>query len=324
MSNKKNIFTAITLLLVLAISLSACTTKEEGVIAKVNGENIRLDDFNKEYEILKNARVEEYGEEILEKDIEGQPFEEYLKEGLFNMLVDEIIISQDLEKLEIGVTEDEINQQIEMFKESFSAQLEEGADVDAEYTKFLEESGFTEEYLRSTIRREIMIEKHRDDFLDKIHLEDEEIEKYFEENKEGFEKIRLSHILLEDEVAGEKVIAKLEEGTDFATLAATESLDTQTAAQGGDFGGYIRRGDLSNMGLAELEEPAFALEVGKHSEVVESALGLHILYLEEKLTTFDELKNDVIEELKYQKYIDRVTELKESAEVKILDKNFKF
>lgn len=324
MYKTKNKLGIIALLLILTISISACTKKEVGVIAKVNGENILLDNFNKEYEMLKNARVEQYGEEILEKDVEGQPYEEFLKEGLFNMLVNEIIISKDLENLEIGITDEEVNEEISNFKNEYIAQLEEGANGEEEYNNFLEEQGITEEYLKTTLRREMLLNKHREDFLNKTHLEDQDISKYYEEYKGQLEKIRISHILVENEEEGKKVLAKLNEGVEFSALAATESLDSQTAVQGGDFGTYLRKGDFSKMGLEELEEPAFALEVGKHSDLIETSLGLHILYLEEKLVNLEDLKTDVIQELKYQKYIEKIASLQEAAEVKILDKNFKF
>ncbi len=324
MLNKKKTFATISLLIILTLVLSACTKKETGVIAKVNGKNIMLDNFNKEFEVLKNARIEQYGEDVLEKIVEDMPYEEYLKKSLLNMMIDETIVSQDLENLEIGVTDDEVNADLELRKSKFIANSSDPENGEAEYNKYLEEMGFTEEYLRTTIRRELMVVKHKEDFLNKIHLEEKDIEKYYNDNKNELEKIKLSHILVKDNEAGQKVLEKLNAGESFATVAATESLDTQTAAQGGYFGVDLRRGDLGGVGLGQLEEPAFALEVGKYSELIESDFGIHILYLEEKLTTLEDLKTDVINSLKYQKYIEKITQLKEAADVKILDKDFKF
>lgn len=311
---------ALTALLVLSLSLTACGKKEDGVIAKVNGKNIMLEDFNKEFEIVKNIREKEYGDDILEKDIEGKPYKDILREEIFNLHIDEEIISQDLERLEIGITDDQVNEQMELMKKSYIEQL----GGEQEYKDFLEDNGFTEDYLRSTIRRELMVQAHREDFLNKVHLKDEEIDKYYKENKDGLAKLRLSHILVENEEDGQAVLDKLKaEGADFHALAATESIDPQTAEKGGDLG-FVRKGDLKKMGLEELEEPAFKLEEKGHSQLIKSGLGLHILYLEEKLDTEEELKDDVIQSLKYEKYIDKVKELKENADLKVLDKKFKF
>ena len=314
-------FLSLILLMIITISVTACSKGEDGVIAKVNGKDISLEEFNKEFDIIKKARQKEHNDEdILEKDIDGERYGDILKEQIFNMLVDEEIIAQDLEKLEIGVTDDEVEEQLQSFKSSYIEQL----GSEEEYKEFLEENGFTEEYLKVDIRRQLMVQKHRDDFLNKVHLKDEEIEKYYEDNKDGLTKLRLSHILAEDEEKGKAILEKLKkDGADFHAIAATDSVDPQTSEKGGDLG-FVRKGDLQSKGLGELEEPAFALKAGENSDLVETGLGLHILYVEERLETLDELKDDVIQSLKYEKYLDRVKELKEDADLKILDKKFKF
>lgn len=67
--------------------------------------------------------------------------------------------------------------------------------------------------------------------------------------------------------------ARLLAGEDFATVARAESDDTVSARQGGELGGWTRRGTW----VAPFEEAAFAQEVDAIGEVVESTFGYHVI-----------------------------------------------
>lgn len=70
----------------------------------------------------------------------------------------------------------------------------------------------------------------------------------------------------------EEVLAELQEGEDFATLARRHSDDTATRQQGGELG-WFRRGRF----VPEFERMAFALRPGQFSPIVETSFGLHII-----------------------------------------------
>ena len=72
------------------------------------------------------------------------------------------------------------------------------------------------------------------------------------------------------------MLARLEAGEDFATLA-TEASQDSSAAQGGDLG-YFPRGKM----VASFEDAAFALQPGEISGIVESPFGLHIIKVEDR------------------------------------------
>lgn len=84
------------------------------------------------------------------------------------------------------------------------------------------------------------------------------------------------HILVADEATANKVVERLKNGEDFATLAAELSSDTGTAQKGGDLGWFA-----SGAMVPEFETAAFALEKpGDYTTTpVKSQFGYHIIQL---------------------------------------------
>jgi len=91
----------------------------------------------------------------------------------------------------------------------------------------------------------------------------------------GEEEIRASHILLESEEEARQIIARLDQGEDFAELAQEKSTDGSSATSGGDLN-YFNKGQM----VEPFEEAAFALNVGEYSkQPVESPFGWHVIKL---------------------------------------------
>ena len=88
---------------------------------------------------------------------------------------------------------------------------------------------------------------------------------------QGF-KIQVSHILVKTEDEAKSIQSQLLQGADFAQLASQKSVDTVSAAKGGDLGEFSR-GDL----VPEFEQAAFRLRVGEISGVVKTSLGYHLI-----------------------------------------------
>jgi hypothetical protein len=87
------------------------------------------------------------------------------------------------------------------------------------------------------------------------------------------EQVRAQMILVADETTAQDLLAQLQAGADFASLAVQFSLDLSSRAAGGDLG-WFPRGMLT---APELEEAAFALNVGETSGVIQTALGYGIV-----------------------------------------------
>jgi parvulin-like peptidyl-prolyl isomerase len=91
------------------------------------------------------------------------------------------------------------------------------------------------------------------------------------------EQVKARHILVATADEAAALIARLDAGEDFATLAQEASLDTGSGMQGGDLG-WFPRGAM----VPTFEEAAFALEPGQMSDAIQSQYGFHIILLEDK------------------------------------------
>ncbi len=91
------------------------------------------------------------------------------------------------------------------------------------------------------------------------------------------QQVHARHILVATEDQARQVLARLQAGEDFAKVAQEVSLDTGSAANGGDLGWFGR-----GMMVAPFETASFSLEVGQVSEPVQTQYGFHIIELLEK------------------------------------------
>lgn len=93
----------------------------------------------------------------------------------------------------------------------------------------------------------------------------------------AIEQVTARHILVETEEEAQAIIAELDGGADFASLAREHSTDPGSA-NGGELGTF-RRGAM----VPPFENAAFALEPGSYSaEPVATQFGFHVILVEAK------------------------------------------
>jgi peptidyl-prolyl cis-trans isomerase C len=166
----------------------------------------------------------------------------------------------------------------------------------------------------------------RDAYYDKSVREavtDAEAKKVYDEKVAGMkpeEEIHARHILVATKEEAQEIAEKLKKGEDFATLAKEKSKDP--SVEGGDLGFFTRSEMLKPFGDA-----AFALEVNQISEPVETKFGWHIIKVEEKrmrpLPGFDEVKDNIINQLTQQKSKQTLKDLHDTAKIDIVDPEIK-
>jgi len=236
--------------------------KTEGeVVARVNGEAINKDEL---YKLLE----EQYGQEALD------------------LLISEKVLELELEKQNIVVSEEDVQKESNEIIDQYGGQEE----FDAALISY----GYTLDNFKKDIESNLKMKKLLEP---EITITEEEMKAYFDENKETFdvkEQVKASHILVDSEETAQEVRNKLLVAEDFAEMAKEYSTDTSNSELGGELG-FFSRGDM----VAEFENAAFALEIGKISEPIKTEYGYHIIKVEEKkaakAATYEESKAEIKE-----------------------------
>lgn len=294
--------------LLISMVFSACTKDTEGLVAAVNGKDITQEEFDADFEVFKNLYERELGEDVLEQTgQDGVSLGESLKESILEKLIMEKLIAEESEKLQINISDEELKVAVEKSISDMGGQ--------ESFDEFLTNMNLTRDFYEGNLRKELLVDKHKEEFLKTISISDEEAKTFFDENKDASTIVRASHILVATEEEGKAILERLKNGEDFASLATLESLDSVSAANGGDLD-YFGRGKM----IAEFEEAAFALEEGETSDLVKTEVGYHIIRVTEKKDSFEELKDELVKLLKETKYLEKVQELRNNAKVeKYLD-----
>ncbi|MCV9886941.1 peptidylprolyl isomerase [Metabacillus halosaccharovorans] len=235
----KKTLAILAVLIVAAIAVFIFLSTRSDVVAKVGGESLTKDD-------LYTFFVEQNGEAALDT------------------LITKNLINQEVEKEKITVSSKEIDAELQELIDSYGGE--------ETFEQQLTSSGLTQDDIKEDIEVNLKIEKLLEP---QIGITEEEMQTYFDENKDSFaqtKQVKASHILVEDEETAKEVKEKLDNGEDFAELAKEYSTDTASAESGGDLG-FFGEGSM----VAEFEEAAFSMKVDEISDPVKSDYGYHII-----------------------------------------------
>ncbi|MCM3651642.1 peptidylprolyl isomerase [Metabacillus litoralis] len=215
----------------------------------------------------RSEAVGKVGSESITKDDLYTYFVDQNGEKAVDTLITQSLIEQEVKKEGVSVTQKEIDEEMKNLVEAYGGQ--------AAFDQTLMQSGLTQELLEKDMKTNLEIEKL---LKPQIKITEEEMQTYFDENKESFAKakeVNASHILVDDEKTAKEVKAKLDKGEDFAELAKEYSKDG-SAQSGGELG-FFGEGAM----VPEFEEVAFSMKVGEISEPVKSQFGYHIIKVNE-------------------------------------------
>ena len=185
----------------------------------------------------------------------------------------------------ITASDKEVDQEIEKIKKQVGDQARtSGPDLSNQeaYEQALKQNNITEEELRDDIRENLPVQKVQEKVAGNARPTDEEIQKYYEQNKEAQfttpEQRCVRHILFtkDQKQKAEDVKKQLEDGADFAKLAKEDSQDPGSAEKGGDLG-CLGKGET----VPPFEEAAFGAKEGEIVGPVKTQFGYHILEVTE-------------------------------------------
>ena len=231
------------------------------------------------------------GEEITKDDLYENLVNQYGASALSLMISDKIV-GMEAKKEDIKITDKEIAKEMDKLIESYGDE--------ETFEQQLAATGATKGTLEKDIVKYLQTVKLLEPSM---KITDEEINTYFEENKDSFaqeEQVEASHILVDSKAEAKNIAKKLEAGEKFADLAKEYSTDTASAEKGGELG-FFSKGEMAE----EFEEVAFSLEKGKSSDLVKTSYGYHIIKVTNKKAAKEaklkDNKTDIVAVLKNEK-----------------------
>lgn len=271
---------------VAAVVIAVVLYNSHSKAATVNGENISKDDLNE-------ALMSQYGNSVLDTLISDQ------------------IVLQEMDKEKVTVTEEEVAEEMDAYMEQYGGE--------EAFKEVIDENGVSYDSIEHNIEIYVGSKKL---ITPRIEITDDEMETYFEENKDSLaqaEEIEASHILVEDEDTAKEVKQKLDDGDDFAELAASYSTDEANKDNGGKLG-YFGEGEM----VEAFEKVAFAMKVEEVSDPVKTEYGYHIIkvtdHKESKAANYEdakaEIKETLIESKLSTEYTEWLNEKYEEYEIK--------
>lgn len=304
------------------IDLESLPFYATGPIARVNGEEISADDFNK----LVHEQVERLHQALPPQMIA------MVRAQTVERMIDTHLIEALIEAQGIEVSDEEV----EAYFNDFASQFPDEATM-AEY---LGQMGVTVDEVRESMEKDVALEKHLATIHD-LEVTEEEKREFFEANKAELatpEIAHTRHILVQldpsaDDAAQSAAETRAREihalvqadGADFEALAREHS-QSPTASRGGDLGPLARP-----QMMPEYAEAAFDLAPGEISDPVRSRFGYHIIQMIERqdgaAADFDELEQRIHLEIRHQKrgeaFQKFLTAERESAEIEKFPENIK-
>jgi len=291
-------------------------TDEGVVVATVNGIPLYESDVDKRHKYLS-----------------AQLGPAVTKEFVLNHSISQMVLLQEAEKQEITIDQDKIIAGVDEWIAGLMTQMSAG-----QLETLLSAQNMTvEEFRNDTIAMYIddfivfsLFNKTVFPFIDETQfvadttVTDEEIEAYFNENKDFYDRIDASHILVcytgtasctaertkeEAQTRINEVYDKLKNSAGFEELAR-EFSDGPSGPNGGSLG-LFGKGQM----VAEFEEAAYALKYpNQFSEPIETQFGFHIIKLNAIKSDLEDYKTEISMQLQFDKQQETQQELKVEQE----------
>jgi len=256
-SLKNKLFTALALL-ALPVLFAACGGVPGNAVATVDGEAIEKSQFDHWLNIAAKSGGQQAAQipkppeftaciankrKTLPKPAKGQPKttdaqlktqckQEYeaLRDQVLQLLISFEWIQGEAEEQGIKVTDAEV-------KKQFETQKKASFPKEADYQKFLKDSGQSQEDIMLRVKLDVLSNKIREKVTKgKDKVTDAEIKKYYDENKQRFaqpERRDLLVVLTKTKGKADQAMKALKGGQKFASVAKKFSIDQASKAQGG-------------------------------------------------------------------------------------------
>jgi foldase protein PrsA len=193
---------------------------------------------------------------------------EQLRDQVLQLLISFEWLQGEAEEQGIKVSDEEV-------KKSFDQQKKQSFPKDADYQKFLKDSGQSEEDIMLQVKADLLASKIRDKVVKgKDKVSDAQIEKFYNENKARFaqpERRDLLVVLTKGKAKADAARKSLQGGQSWKSVAKKFSIDEASKAQGGKLPAQAK-GTLEK----QLDAAVFKAKKGRLSGPVKTQFGYYV------------------------------------------------
>lgn len=254
---------------------------------------------------------------------------ENIQREILEELINKKLADQEVARLNIFVTGEEIDRAIEEIKKDNRL-------TDKDFMTDLAHQGLTVEDFKKQVKEQIQrLRLIEQEVKAKITITDKQLKDYYSNHVDefgGYIRARIQHILFnvpedptKDQIeevrkTGERILKLIKEGNDFGDLAKRYS--KALSAQNGGDPGFSKLSEMPQY----LKDIVTQLKPGDVSDMVETPIGLQIVKLLEYKTvsdtTFEQVKDEIYRKL-FQEEVNRrymvwLKELRDKSYIKIL------
>jgi foldase protein PrsA len=208
--------------------------------------------------------------QVTDDQLKTQCKQEYeqLRDQVLQLLITFQWLEGEAEEQGIEVSDAEV-------KKSFEQQKKQSFPKDADYQKFLKDSGQSEADVLLQVKADLLATKIRDKVVKgKDTVSDAQIQDFYDKNKQRFaqpEKRDLRVVLTKSRARAEAARAALRSGQSWKAVSKRFSIDEASKAQGGKLPAQAK-GTLEK----QLDEAVFAAKKGKLSGPVKTQFGFYV------------------------------------------------
>lgn len=254
----------------------------EPVVARVNGVVIpafRLERYFAEY-------LEDQGRAV--GNIRNPKAYQQLRLKALDALIDKELLWQEAVKRDVVISDAVVTEQVEKTRQAVG-----GADV---FARKLNDAGFDEASYNEYTRRELAAQKVFAEMTTVAPPDEQQVRAFYEEHRSEMNRpaqVHARHILIKVpqgasaatiEAARLRLVEVRREiigAADFSRVAKSRS-EGSSASAGGDLG-YFPKGRM----LPEFDAVAFTMAAGEISQPVRTAVGWHLIYVENHMDEVD-------------------------------------
>lgn len=285
------------------------------VLAELDGEQILLSDVDAEISALISSLKEEHGEDLDEDTLNYINSERVY---VLQQLIQEKILLKKAEELDLIPNEEDLNTKIE---ENIQGLIEYyGGEEELNQAK--EYYGYTDDSFNEFIKSQVIQEAVVEEVTKDITVSEEEINEFYEENKDYYftqnEGANALHILFETEDDAKEAKAKIDSGEVTFDELFKKYLEKEETEETEDADSSISYPLSEDLGFVEYEQQYFdtdflagfkEVKEGEISEPVKSSFGYHLISVsgisnEKVVTPLEDVKDVIISQVEYEKKLE--------------------